>query len=118
MQADGKEVRNAESAINYFERPIAPILQASPLHTLKDVPGMLADPRGTAEAEVDPPTPKGRARRTAPPPVQVAPLVNVPLPPPSTETFAMMVGGAQHLDQVAYKEPLPIETSMLLRYMA
>jgi hypothetical protein len=77
------------------------------------VPGFFAEPRSADDAEVDlPPTPqKGRAKRPAATPVSAAPVLQMPLPPASTETFAMMVGGMQSLDQIAWKDPLPIETS-------
>ena len=109
-------MRSSEhTAVTYFERPVTPSIYPSPLHDLKreEVPGSFAEPRGVEEPEIDPQSLqiKARSRRpAAPDPITVQPAANVPLPPPSTETFAMMVGGTQHLDQVAYKDPLPTET--------
>lgn len=72
-----------------FERPVNLPLLPSPLKDGKSKgPGFFAEPKVTA-----------------PPPV-VAPA----LPPPSTNTFAMSVGGSQALDQLAYKDPLPMDT--------
>lgn len=126
-------------AIQIYEKHIDPPLAPSPLLSLKqktEVPGHIASPRGPDDEEDDsiaalakPQAQLQNGRRSGnsvtggaaiPPPTPTAatsaaaPIVPLPLPPPSTDTFAMMMGGTQLLDAVAYKDPLPADTGECL----
>lgn len=129
--ADKQELRHSEfMSFIPFDRQLDPYLFPSPL--LSDVkgPGHLAEPRGQVTEDDDEekistpsarPTPQSApTTRQATQPQNITPapagVPVIPLRPQSApapyanRTFGAMYGGQQAMDQIAYKDYLPVET--------